>query len=253
MHVISVLNQKGGSAKTTTAIHLAAGLAQLSHRTLLIDVDPQSHVAEGLGYAPDDIGKQPDITHVIERKAQLSDAIRQHAENFDLALTTDQLAFTEFQMKEVFHREDRLKTAVATVSDWYEYIIIDCPPALSLLTVNALSAATHVIIPMVAEYFALAGVERLLRTLDDVQVDINPQLSILGILPTRVGRTTNAREIVQLAHERFADMVRVYELVIPETVRFREAAALGKTIYEHAPEHVGAKAYLELTKDVLHA
>jgi chromosome partitioning protein len=248
--VLAVSNSKGGSAKTTTSIHIGAALARAGLQTLVIDMDPQGHVGEGLNFPYD--GYEPDITQVIERKCQLSDAIKPGIrDHLDIVPATDELAFTESDLREQYHREDRLKTALATVQDYYDWVVIDCPPYFNLLTINAMSAADQVLIPMVSEYFALRGVDRLLGKIDQIQIEINPELAVLGILFTRVGRTINAREILELARGRFEETVRVFDITVPETVKFREAAALGKTIFEIAPESPGSAAYIELVSEVL--
>jgi chromosome partitioning protein len=251
MRMIAIANQKGGSAKTTTAIHLAAGLHHAGRRVLLVDMDPQGHVGEGLGVNLTEWYNRPDISTVLDRKHTLSQAIL-HIETADLdaVLATDQLAFVEYDLRDKYRREDRLKLALAAVAADYDYAIIDCPPSLSLLTVNAFTAASDVLIPMASEYFALRGVERLLATIDGIRAEINPELAVLGVLPTRVGRTVNAREAIAGAHQLFDHVTRVLDLQIPETVKFREAAALGITIFDHAPGSPGAQAYLALAKEI---
>ena len=251
MRVIAIANQKGGSAKTTTTIHLGVALAMRRRRVLLVDMDPQGHVGESLGIDPQTLSGHPDVATVLDRKCALSEAVVHHdAGDVDLVLASDQLAFLEYDLRDKYRREDRLKLGVATVADYYDYVVIDCPPSLSLLTINAFTAATHVLIPMAAEYLALRGVERLLATIDGIKTEINPELDVVGVLPTRMGRTVNAREAVEGAHKLFDDTTRVFDLQIPETVKFREAAALGQTIFEHAPESPGAQAYLDLAKEI---
>lgn len=249
MRVIAIANQKGGSAKSTTAIHLAAGLAATGKRVLCCDLDPQGHVGEGLGL--DARAYVHEMSEVLDRKIALSDAVIPDVrDHLDVVPATIRLSSLEASLITKHRREDRLKLALATVADYYDYVIVDCPPSLGILTVNALSAADEVLIPMAAEYFALLGVELLLETIAEVQSEINPQLQVIGILPTRYTRTVNAREIVEQAREQFEETHRVFDLRIPDSVKFREGAGLGKTIFEHAPETPGAKAYLDLVKEV---
>ncbi len=249
MRVIAIASQKGGSAKTTTAIHLGSGLAMLGKRVLVADIDPQGHVSEGLGI--DARSLSLDMNDVLDRKCQPREAVLHDVrDHLDVIPTTIRLSYLENDLMNKVRREDRLKTSLATLADVYDYAIIDCPPSLGILTVNALSAAGEVLIPMAAEYFGLLGVELLLSTISQIQAEINPTLLVTGVLPTRVTRTTNARELVEQAHEQFDDTHRVFDLVISETVKFREAAALGKAIYEHAPDTAGATAYRELTKEI---
>ncbi len=249
MRVIAIANQKGGSAKTTTAIHLAAGLGLAGRRVLLVDLDAQGHVAEGLGIPP---AYPHEIDEVLARKIVPSEAVLVDVRaGMDVIPATIRLSYLETELTNArFRREDRLKLALATLADRYDYTILDCPPSLGIFTINALAAANEVLIPMAAEYFAKLGVELLLRTISDVQDELNAEIRVLGILPTRVGRTTNAREIVEIAHEQYEDTHRVFDLTIPETVKFREAAGLGRTIFEHAPETPGARAYHGLVKEV---
>lgn len=249
MRVIAVASQKGGSAKSTTTITLGAGLALRQRRVLLADMDPQGHLGEGLGLNPRAYAHE--MAEVIDRKiAPASGVIAGVRDHLDLIPSTIRLSHLETDLMTKHRREDRLKLALTALAAHYDYALIDCPPSLGILTINALSAAKEILIPMPAEYFAMLGVELLLDTIREVQDEINPHLTVLGILPTRVARTVNAREMVDTARDQFGATVPMFPAAIPETVKFREAAALGKTIFEHAPESSGAEAYLELVKAV---
>jgi chromosome partitioning protein len=171
----------------------------------------------------------------------------------DLIPATIRLSYLENELANVrLRREDRLKTALATLADRYDYALLDCPPSLGIFTINALVATDAVLIPMSPDYLALLGVELVLTTIADIREELNHQLAVLGILPTRVARTTNARESLDQAREQFAPAHRLLAVAIPETVKFREAAGLGRTIFEHAPETAGAQAYHQLVTEVLH-
>lgn len=253
MKTIAISNSKGGSAKTTTAIHLGVGLAGHGKRTILIDMDPQGHVAEGLGILPEVIASRPSISRVLARKARLDEALISYSPFLDLVCASEDLAYYEPDLYKELNRENRLKNALSSTRSQYDYAIIDCPPYMNMLTINALTAADMVLIPMVAEYLALKGVERLVAAVKIVADELNPSLTVYGILPTRVGRTVNARDVLEAAHGQYDGHVRVLDSAIPETVKFREAMGMGKPIFEYAPDSPGAAAYQVLCDEVLHA
>lgn len=249
MLTLAIINQKGGSAKTTTAVHLGAGLAELGRRALLVDMDPQGHLAETFTISARDL--DPEMSSVLMRKVPLRDIITNVRPNLDLAPSNIRLSYSEPDLLRSHRREDRLKTALASVQDTYDIAIVDCPPNLGLLTVNALSAAQRVLIPMACDFYNMLGVGLFLETLDDMRAELNPDLLVHGLLPTRFDRrTANASEILERTRTELAGVIPIYDLVIPETVRFREAAAAGKTIYEYEPDSPGAAAYREVSKEV---
>ncbi len=248
MPVLAIANQKGGSAKTTTALHLGAALADLGKHVLLVDMDPQGHLAEGFGLSAMEL--EQDISAVLDRQTRLADIITRVRPRLDLAPSNIRLSYIEASLFTKHRREDRLKLALADVVRRYDLTLIDCPPSLGILTVNALSAADEVLVPMACEYFAMLGVELLLTTIDEMRGEINPALAIRGLLPTRYARTVNAREVLAQLKENLAGRIVVFEPPIPETVKFREAAALGKTIFEHDPASAGAEAYRQLAEAI---
>lgn len=248
MTIIAIASQKGGSAKTTTTIHLGAGIAALGKRVLLVDIDPQGHLAEGFGKPAGDLERE--ISAVLDKQASLLDIFLPIRENLTLAPSNIRLAHLEPYLFTRHRREDRLKTALEPVAKEFDFILIDCPPSLGILTVNALSAADHVLIPMSGDFYSMLGVSLLLETIEEMRAEINPKLKISGILPTRFTRTTHAREVLERTKEELGKTVHIFDLVIPESVRFREAAALGKTIFEHDPGSSGAEAYHKLAKEV---
>jgi chromosome partitioning protein len=250
MHTIAIANNKGGSAKTTTAVHLGYGLALTGRRVLIVDMDPQGHVSEALGAAHD--GNR-DIVCVLDRSATLAEIASPAVAGLPLwiAPATKRLGTFEPELYQQLNREQRLAQALRAADASYDYALVDCSPYFNLLTINALAAADAVLIPMVAEYLAMTGVGTLLTAVREIAAEINPTLAVLGVLPTRVGRTVNAREVVDAARREFGALVRVFDQGIPETVKFREAAGLGQPIFVHAPDHPGAAAYRELCEEVL--
>jgi len=249
MTTLAIINQKGGSAKTTTVVHLGAALATLGKRVLLVDMDPQGHLAETFNISARALDRE--MSTVLMRKAPLRDVIVTVRPNLDLAPSNIRLSYSEPDLLRSHRREDRLKTALATVQGDYDIVLIDCPPNLGLLTVNALSAARYVLIPMAADFYNMLGVGLFLETLDEMRAELNPDLQVLGLLPTRYDkRTANAAEILERTRADLADVIPIYDIVIPETVRFREAAAKGQTIYEHAPDSPGAEAYTRVAEEV---
>ncbi|MGB2582617.1 MAG: AAA family ATPase [Dehalococcoidia bacterium] len=248
MFTVAISNQKGGSAKTTTTINLGAAIAELGKRVLLVDADPQGHVAEGFGIAAGALEKE--LSLVLDGRLSLPEIVVNVRPNLDLAPSNLRLSYIEASLFTRHRREDKLKNALAAAGNDYDTIVIDCPPSLSLLTVNALSAAESVLIPMVCEFYAMLGVSLLLEVIEDMRAELNPSLRILGILPTRLNRTIHAREVLERTKTELTGRVKVFEPAVNESVRFKEATAAGKTIFEHAPDIQGAEAYRKLAKEI---
>lgn len=249
MRRIAVANQKGGVAKTTTVINLGHALAELGQRVLLIDMDPQGHLAEGFGIPAEQLPLE--ISAVLDGRAQLQEIIRTVRLGLDLAPSNIRLSALEAKLFLKPRREDKLKQALQGIDGLYDFVLIDCPPSLGLLTVNALSAADEILIPMSCEFYSMLGVALLLQTIEDMRVELNPNLRVLGILPTRATRTIHSREVVQRTRRELDNQVHVFDTLISDSVRFREASALGKTIHEHAPNLDGAKAYRQLAEEII--
>jgi chromosome partitioning protein len=248
MTILAIASQKGGTAKTTTAAHLGAALAERGQKILLVDMDPQGHIAESFGVPAQELDQE--ISQVLEQKIPLSDIIKEVRPGLFLAPANIQLSYTETRLYSRLRREDRLKQALARVAGRFDLVIIDCPPSLGILTVNALSAADQVLIPMATEYFGMLGVALLLQTIAEMREELNQDLSAMGVLATRVTRTQNAKEVLERTQLELGDDVRVFTVQIPETVRVKEAAALGKTIFEYAPDNPAATAYRMLAEEV---
>ena len=246
--IIAVTNQKGGVGKTTTAINLSACLAALKKRVLLVDLDPQGNATSGVGKANADSNT---VYDVLIGEAEAKDAILETGYGtLDLMPTAIELAGAEIELVGMDDRELLLKKALNTVRDQYDYILIDCPPSLSLLTINALSAADSVLIPIQCEYYALEGLGALMNTVKLMRRKLNPDLGIAGILLTMFDSRTNL--CAQVVHEVRAHFPNeVFETMIPRNVRLSEAPSYGQPIHIYDGRCIGAKAYGELAKELI--
>lgn len=247
--VIAVANQKGGVGKTTTSINLSVGLAKLGKKVLLIDIDPQGNTTSGVGINKSEIDKS--VYDVLIDDIALSKVIHKgNVENLFVAPTTISLAGAEIELVSIISRESRLKNAIQTVKDTYDFVIIDCPPSLGLLTLNALTASDGVLIPVQCEYYALEGLSQLLSTISLVQKHLNAQLEIEGVLLTMFDGRTNLSTQVAEEVKKFFDN-RVYKTIIPRSVRLSEAPSHGESIIEYDPKSKGAEVYLQFAKEVI--
>src|SRR3954452_5563187 len=210
-HVIACANQKGGVAKTTTVIHLGVALAELGKRVLLVDLDPQGHLAEGFGIVSEQLPLE--MSNVLEGSKRITDIIIPGIRpNLDLAPSNIRLSDMELTLVNMRFREYKLKRALEPVVSRYDYIFLDCPPSLGLLTVNALIAANQVLIPMTSEYLSMLGVSLLLRTVTTIRSEANPDLRILGVLHTRhKQRTLHGREVIARTKAELGDSIRVFD------------------------------------------
>lgn len=245
--IIALANQKGGVGKTTTSVNLGAALAQAGQRVLLVDIDAQGNATSGSGIDKSELER--DSYDVIVDNVALRDVIVP-TDNYDLVPATIQLSGAEIELADKDAREYRLKTALATVNDDYDFILIDNPPALGLLTVNAFTAADAILIPVQTEFYALEGLGQLLNTIELVRQQFNAELDIAGILLTMYdGRTNFAKQVAEEVRQYFGD--KVYDTVIPRTVRLSEAPSYGQAIIDFDPRSVGAQVYTELAQEVL--
>ena len=248
--VIAMCNQKGGVGKTTTCINLGAALAEYGRRVLIVDFDPQGAASVGLGINALDL-ETTIYTLITNPRASVKDAIcHTTVPNLDVLPANIDLSAAEVQLVNEVARESVLSRVLRPVTDDYDVILIDCQPSLGLLTVNALTAAHGVIVPVETEFFALRGVALLVETIETVRDRINPRLKIDGIVPTMVDtRTLHSREVLDRLQETFGDLV--YDTQIRRTVKFPDASVATEPITQHAPEHAGAKAYRRLAREVI--
>jgi chromosome partitioning protein len=248
--IIAIANQKGGVGKTTTAINLGASLAAAEKRTLIIDIDPQGNATSGIGVPKEVISRT--IYDVLVEAGPLEEAIVQgiHFPFLDVVPATRDLVGVEVELVPRAGREVVLRSAVEQVRDRYDYILIDAPPSLGLLTLNTLAAADTVLIPIQCEFYALEGLSQLLNTVRVVQRNLNPRLQIEGVLLTMFDQRLNlSKQVAEEAKEYFGD--RVFHTVIPRNVRIAEAPSFGKPIVVYDILSVGAKGYLSLASEVI--
>ena len=247
--VISIANQKGGVGKTTTAINLAASLAAIEHPTLVIDIDPQSNTTSGLGIDSKTVTNS--IYEIMIGSAEVSESIRQTELDFlDLIPAHINLVGAEIEMIDREERERILKKAIADVRERYDFVIIDCPPSLGLLTINALTASDSIVIPVQCEYFALEGLGQLLNTIKIVRQHLNPQLDIEGVLLTMYDtRTRLSNQVAEEVKRYFDD--RVFKSVIARNVRLAEAPSFGKPALLYDSTSIGSKNYLALAREII--
>ena len=247
--IIAIANQKGGVGKTTTSVNLGAGLAQVGKKVLLVDIDAQGNATTGVGIEKSELDQC--IYNVLVEDADVQGVIQKTAtENLDVLPATIQLAGAEIELVPTISREVRLQRALQPVRDEYDYIIIDCPPSLGLLTINALTAADSVIIPVQCEYYALEGLSQLLNTVRLVQKHLNKNLAIQGVLLTMLdARTHLGIQVIDEVKKYFRD--KVYRSIIPRNVRLSEAPSHGKPIMQYDAKSRGAEVYIDLAEEVI--
>ena len=248
--VIAIANQKGGVGKTTTAVNLSAFLGVSERQTLLIDIDPQANAGSGLGITVSEDGDYS-IYEVLLNEIPIEDCIvKTEVPGLDVVPSHQRLVGAEIELVGMMAREMRLRKALESVRERYEYIVVDCPPSLGLLTVNALAAADSVLIPVQCEYYALEGLSQLLHAIDLVQKNLNRNLAIEGVLLTMYDSRLNlSQQVAEETRRYFED--RVYETAIPRNVRLSEAPSFGKPILLYDVLCQGAKSYMELAKEVM--
>ncbi len=244
--VIALANQKGGVAKTTTALNLAVAFQEMGHRVLAVDLDPQGNLTMSQGMNPDSVERS--MFDVLVHGVPIEEVI-QRAE-VDLAVSSIDLAGAELALSSMIGRERALQKALLPVRNEYDYILVDTPPSLGLLTINALTAADSVIVPVQCEYLSLRGLVQLEGTMSMIRENLNPSVEIRGILPTMFdSRTLHAREAIEMLKENFGDLV--FDTRIRKTVRYAEAPVQGVSVLKYDPSGQAAEAYRQLAKEVL--
>jgi chromosome partitioning protein len=244
--IIAFANQKGGVAKTTTTLNLGVALHELGHRVLVVDLDPQGNLTMSQGMNPDAIERS--MFDVLVHRVPISDVI--HTVEVDVAVASIDLAGAELSLSAMIGRERALEKALVEVRDRYDFVLIDTPPSLGLLTINAFVAADGVIVPVQCEYLSLRGLVQLENTLAMVRENLNPNVHVEGIVPTMYdGRTLHAREAIEILEEHFGDLV--YSTRIKKTVRYAEAPVKGSSVLRYDPTGPAAQAYRDLAKEVL--
>ncbi len=247
--ILAIINQKGGVGKSTTAVNLASALGASNKEVLLVDLDPQGNATSGYGIDKRDISQC--VYNVLLGETPVEEVIlAQVGKGVDILPSTISLAGAEVELVNEMARENRLKNALGSLRGRYDYILIDCPPSLGLLTINALVAADKLLVPIQCEFYALEGVTKLLDSMKRVKSMLNPSLDIFGIVLTMYDSRTNlAKQVVDEVRSFFGS--QVFETVIPRSVKLSEAPSYGQSIIDYAPENKGAKAYIDLAKEVI--
>lgn len=246
---IAIVNQKGGVGKSTTAVNLGASLSEMNKSILLVDVDPQGNATSGLGIEKSDL--EESIYDVLIDGVDIREAILPtKIKKFSILPANIDLAGAEIELVSTISRESRLKTIIKEINEEYDFIIFDCPPSLGLLTLNALTAADGIIVPIQCEYYALEGLGQLMQTVNLVRDNLNPDLEIKGVLLTMYDARTNlSQQVIEEVRNHFEDTV--YETIIPRNVRLSEAPSFGQPINIYDSNSKGAKAYRKLAREVV--
>lgn len=245
--IVTVVNQKGGVGKTTTTVNVCAYMAAQQHRVLLVDLDPQANATSTLGVQ---LGERPSIHEVLVRGTDVREAILPtNLPGLSVLPSSTSLVAAELELAPLMGREFKLRRAFLPIKNDFDFVLIDCPPALSLLTLNGFACAQRVLVPVQCEYLALEGLSELLTTIELVQLNLNPNIELAGIIMTMYdNRSALSREVVEEVREHFS---QTFQTVIPRNVRAAEAPSHGMTLLEYAPQSAAARAYRALTDEIL--
>ena len=249
-YTVAFSNQKGGTGKTTTVINTAGALSEMNKKVLVVDLDPQASLTIGLGVDPDRLDKT--MYDVLVKNYSIANLIQPVKEGIDLAPTNITLSAAEIDLNNQYRREDRLHRALSKAKSSYDLVLVDCPPSLGIFTINALSAANGIVVPMSCAFYSLVGIRLLFDTLANIRQEINEDLEILGVLPTLYDRRTkHANEVLQLVKEQLSGQIHVFNTVIRTATRVQEAPVRGQTILEYSPSHPSADDYRNFAKELL--